>query len=301
MPANPQTDDKTPGAQIPGIDVVIATYNAPAPRLEASVRSALACPAVRRVIVVDDGSTPPAQAKPLSTISPGVIVIRQDNAGPAAARNAGINLVGADLALFLDDDDELIPAGVAEMATLLTKLNATAAVAARIHHWPDGREESRPVPQEWAGIALPHPSHVLRPIGLFGASGCMVHRRALDAGLRFDPNLRLGEDRDFLCKAAAMGSLVVSSATALRVAMHSGATNLSSPAHYNRRIRDHLVMLDRYTDPIALAHLSEATRWLLNAAAKAEVDKESWEKLVAAAKSRGWKIPLKARIRNSLK
>lgn len=301
MPVTPNPSI-TPDLPPPGsVDVVIATFNAPAPRLQASVRSALACRGIRRVVVVDDGSTPPQDHASLTGLSGAVEVIRQENAGPAAARNAGIERTDSPIVVFLDDDDQLLADGVAAMAELAAKLGVVAAVAARFHVWPDGREEHRPVPPEWAGLTLPHPSHVLRPIGLFGASGCMVHRKALAAGLRFDPDLRLGEDRDFLARAAAMGGLCVSSPPAVRVAMHSGETNLSSPAHYARRIRDHLIVLERYTDEIATAHMHEATRWLINASAKAGVDRESWEKLIAAATARGWKIPLKARVRYTIK
>ena len=56
------------------------------------------------VIVVDDG-TPKPLAPLLADLAPRVRVIRQDNAGPGAARNAGVRAAeGAERILFTDDD-----------------------------------------------------------------------------------------------------------------------------------------------------------------------------------------------------
>lgn len=292
--------DRLQHGETASLGAVIATYNAPADRLGRAVTSAVRSGA-GSVVVVDDGSTPAVDAAVLQDLGGGVGVIRQSNAGPAAARNAGLGAVAGEWVVFVDDDDELIPAGVEHMVRTAARLGVAGAVASRVHVRADGREEDRPVPSEWADVALPHPSHVLRPIGLFGASGCLVSRRAIDAGVRFDTGLRLGEDRDFLHKVATFGGLAVCSAAAVRVAIHQGASNLSSPAHYARRIRDHLVVLDRYQDEVARVHLREATRWLVNASAKAGVDAESWSLLVQAARARGWSVPVKARLRRLIK
>jgi glycosyltransferase involved in cell wall biosynthesis len=285
------------GAGVQSIDVVIATYNAPPERLERSVRSGLALEGVRAVIVVDDGSRVPVDLEALERLSRSVRALRQENAGPGAARNAGLDRSTADLVIFVDDDDVLVAEGVGRMAELIRKLGASACVAARTHVWADGREEARQVPAEWVDQRLDSPSHVLRPIGLFGASGAMVTREVVERGVRFDTDLRLGEDRDFLYKAGSVRGIAVCSAIANRVAMHGGGANLSSPAHYAKRIRDHVVLLERYTDAIATKHMEAATRWLINAAAKAGVDGESWRVLTGAAKSRGWGVPIKARMR----
>lgn len=298
MATNPDSP-RIDRADLHRFDAVVATYNAPPDRLARTVRSALASGA-SKVLIIDDGSVVPSDADLPEPGQGRVEVVRQENAGPASARNTGIERVDASLVVFIDDDDELIPDGVQEMAGLIARLGTGGAVGARIHVWPNGRVENRPVPPEWANAALPHPSHVLRPIGLFGASGCMVRRDVLTTGIRYDPGLRLGEDRDFLRRVAAQGGLAVCSSVVVRVSMHEGGENLSSPSHYARRIRDHLVLLDRWTDEVAMAHHREATRWLINASAKAGVDRASWVALVGAARARGWPVPLKARVRYAL-
>jgi glycosyltransferase involved in cell wall biosynthesis len=73
--------------------------------IEAAVESILAQthPACE-VLVVDDGSPVPV-APLLERYAPLVRVIRQDNGGPAAARNTGIREATAPLIAFLDADD----------------------------------------------------------------------------------------------------------------------------------------------------------------------------------------------------
>ena len=60
------------------------------------------------VVVVDDGSTDgtPEWLAANATRQYGLRVVRQENGGPARARNAGIAAAQAPLILFLDDDVE---------------------------------------------------------------------------------------------------------------------------------------------------------------------------------------------------
>lgn len=270
-------------------DVVIPTFNAPAARLAAAVASARACDGVSRVIVVDDGSDHAA------LVPESCELIRQSNAGPSAARNRGIEASDAPWIVFLDDDDELIPAGVSAMIAIAEKLGAIAGVAARFER-RGGVLRRKDVPEEWAGKLLPHWSDVLRPIAIFGASGLLVSRRAIEGGTRFDVDLRIGEDREFLSRVGKLGPIAVSGETALMVALRDEG-NLSSPAQLARRIRDHVAIAERFGEAECAAHLREATTWLVNAAAKARVDQASWRTLVSLMQTRGWPMPLKARVR----
>lgn len=292
---------------MPDLDIVIPTFNAPADRLGRAVRGALACDDVRRVIVVDDGSATPPKAEALGLPADAlakVFVLHQSNAGPSAARNQGLRAATADFVLCVDDDDELIPKGVAAMVALADRLNAAGAVAARFNFkssGPQGNSVLKDVPSEWAGRTLPDPADVFTPIGLFGGSGILVHRRVPAEGTFFDESLQHGEDREFLRRVAGIGMLALSAEPALRVAIHEGGTNLSSLARFPRRIRDHVVVLDRYPDVRSQFHMRHATTWLVNAAAKARVDRESWSILLAACRKRGWSIPLKARVRRLIR
>src|SRR4051794_22594120 len=62
-----------------------------------------------RVIVVDDGSTDEQTVQALEEVPAGVEVIRQENAGVSAARNAGFENSDSELLLMVDADDRLPP------------------------------------------------------------------------------------------------------------------------------------------------------------------------------------------------
>ena len=83
--------------------VVVPTYNRPealAACLEALVRLD---PAPDDIVVVDDGGARPA-AEVCARFGGRVRCLRQANAGPAAARNAGVRATAADLVALTDDD-----------------------------------------------------------------------------------------------------------------------------------------------------------------------------------------------------
>ena len=85
------------------LSVVVPTYNR-APVL-ARCLDALAAqdPPPGEVVVVDDGSTDDTPAI-LAERGESIRVVRQDNGGRAAAKNAGVEAARGDVVLFLDDD-----------------------------------------------------------------------------------------------------------------------------------------------------------------------------------------------------
>jgi glycosyltransferase involved in cell wall biosynthesis len=104
----------------PVISVIIAAYNS-GPWLVETVDSVLAQTwPYREIIVVDDGSTEDLQAC-LAPRRSAVAYIRQRNAGPGAARNAGLRVAVGDYVAFLDHDDLWLP----------EKLSIQLAVATR--------------------------------------------------------------------------------------------------------------------------------------------------------------------------
>lgn len=289
------------------LHAVIPTHNAPAERLRRAIASVLACDLVERVWVVDDGSDVPVEVlgavgSPLGEllVDERVEVLVQANSGPSAARNTGLDSAGdVDAVLLLDDDDELIASSVRAILELADGLGASAVVSGREHVWAaDGRTETRPVPAAWADAALPDGSDVFTPIGLFGASGCLVADPALREGVRFDREVWHGEDRDFLRRCSAHGPIGVCSEIALRVSMHEKeARNLCSSEHLSRRVRDHLVLMNRHYESSHEAQWREATLWLVNQISKARGETTSADELLAACARRRWKVPMKTRAR----
>jgi hypothetical protein len=100
------------------ISVVIPTHERPSMVVRA-VASALAQPAVREVIVVDDGSGPEVAAAVRDVRDKRVRFLRQDQGGGCRARNLGARHATADWLVFLDDDDELVLDGGDGVAAVL--------------------------------------------------------------------------------------------------------------------------------------------------------------------------------------
>jgi glycosyltransferase involved in cell wall biosynthesis len=89
------------------VSVVIPTYNR-ADLLGEAIESVLAQhQPPHEVIIVDDGSTDETQEVTRRYRS--LRVLRQDNAGVAAARNAGTSIATGDWIGFLDSDDKWLP------------------------------------------------------------------------------------------------------------------------------------------------------------------------------------------------
>jgi glycosyltransferase involved in cell wall biosynthesis len=93
------------------VSIVIPTFNRPQ-WLRHAIESALhQSHAHMEVVVVDDGSATDA-ARVMAETYPDVRYVRQNNQGPGAARNTGINESAGDFLAFLDDDDWLTPDSV---------------------------------------------------------------------------------------------------------------------------------------------------------------------------------------------
>lgn len=97
----------TAAAHQPLVTIVIPTYDDDPEHLREAVASALAQTHPRvEVVVVDDGSSRPETHAALDALT-SVTLVRQDNAGPAAARNAGAAAGSGEVIICLDADDTL--------------------------------------------------------------------------------------------------------------------------------------------------------------------------------------------------
>ncbi len=87
------------------LSIIIPAYNC-ADTLETAVSSAVLF-SDSEIIIIDDGSTDntPDIIKRLCEKYPTVRSVRQANAGPAAARNTGIDIANGDYIMFIDSDD----------------------------------------------------------------------------------------------------------------------------------------------------------------------------------------------------
>jgi glycosyltransferase involved in cell wall biosynthesis len=102
----------------PLVSVIIPTYNRAHVVPEAIESVLLQTYPHIEVIVVDDGSTDNTP-ECLQQFASRVRVITQANAGPAAARNRGIEVAKGELIAFLDSDDLWLPTKLERQVTLL--------------------------------------------------------------------------------------------------------------------------------------------------------------------------------------
>jgi glycosyltransferase involved in cell wall biosynthesis len=116
--------------QTPFVSIIIPTHNRTQLLCEALDSIAFQTFKDYEVIVVDDGSTEPIEAA-LAHHATRPRVFRQQNLGPAAARNRGLDAASADIVAFLDSDDLWLPA---KLETFLDYLAANPGV--RIAYGP---------------------------------------------------------------------------------------------------------------------------------------------------------------------
>jgi glycosyltransferase involved in cell wall biosynthesis len=166
------------------------------------------------VIVVDDGSTDGSGA--IAQSYPGVRYLRQENRGPAEARNAGIDAALGEIVAFADADDVLLPGKLSAQVGYLLDRPETAATLAR---------------QVWIE---PPPGAI--PDAVWGdldgvpAMSLVVWRQALlDVG-GFDPSLRGPEDTDLLIRLRQGGfHFVVLPEIVMRRRYHGGNLVAGAP------------------------------------------------------------------------
>jgi alpha-1,6-rhamnosyltransferase len=173
----------------PLVSVIMAAYNA-----EAYIREALESALAQdwspfEVVVVDDGSQD--STGDIVRSFPEVRYVRQENAGPSAARNTAVAHSGGDLIANFDSDDLLPPARLRLQAEFLVEHPEVGAVFGR---------------QEW----LNAPPWMVRD-AVYGEvdgiplSSAMFRRGVLlDLG-GYDQSFTHGEDMDLLVRMRERG------------------------------------------------------------------------------------------------
>ena len=174
-----------------------------------------------RVYVVDDASPVAAHEELEGLAMPAnvsVVLLRQENGGPGAARNTGLShAVSADFIAFLDSDDEWYPhhlsAAAAAMAVgadyYTSDLEDLDGERYHRRFFSDLLPLSSVEGLPWAGwLTSPLVQFTIhRPISHLSA---LVVRRSLLGDARFDPTLRTaGEDAVFTTTLALRGPGVI--------------------------------------------------------------------------------------------
>ena len=148
------------------------------------------------MIVVDDGSTDEETERALQQLPESVQLIRQQNAGVAAARNAGFENSDSELLLMVDADDRLT---LDAIDTLRPPLESRADVG-----YCYGLMK---LIGAWSGV-LRFPDfdpYILLHRSIAGAGLGLVRRRCWEDAGGFDPAIAGYEDWDFCLSALEKG------------------------------------------------------------------------------------------------
>jgi succinoglycan biosynthesis protein ExoU len=199
-----------------GVAVIIASYNAQA-TIRRAVRSALEQEQVCEVIVIDDASNDSTAAEAcLADDASGrlSVISLPQNCGPSRARNIALDRSTAPYVCVLDSDDYFLPGRIASLLT--ADVGAWDILADDIVIVPEEAAQSQfsisssdapPVVLDLATFVGGNISHRKRLRGELGFLKPIIRREFLRKhALRYDEELRLGEDYALYTKALIAGA-----------------------------------------------------------------------------------------------
>jgi len=149
------------------------------------------------IIIVNDGSTDQYVLEKLKSLSdiPNIKIINQENKGPSAARNRGIQESKGDYILYLDADDMIKPEYIESCLRILKKNPNVSPVYCDTHHIGQIQGvEQRP---EWSLERLIQ--------GPFIVNCSMFHREAFNKCEGYDETMKGWEDYDLWIRMAKNG------------------------------------------------------------------------------------------------
>ena len=178
------------------ISIIIPVYNGEEYLAEAiqSVRTQGVGPL--EFIVVDDGSTDRTRQL-VESFGPECRYHYQDNAGPAVARNAGLQKARGGIIGFLDADDLLTPEGLSVRYARLAespKLDAVMGTLQVLERQTGDAEKDRFEPRG-------------EPLVCYNMGSVLVRRAVFDRIGAFNPRYRWCEDVDWFMRAQEHGTV----------------------------------------------------------------------------------------------
>lgn len=187
------------------LSIVIPAYNMEEYVAE-TLKSVLRDPGELQVIVVDDGSTDRTVDIVKGFDDPRLELYSKPNAGVSAARNYGLERVRGRFVLFLDADDILAEGAASTYGELLDAHREIQALCASHHKFANLWEDLPAIVGEISIEPIDGTLEQLLRKNFIVNGGALCMRtelaRAVDG---YDERLRLGEDREFWCRAAMQG------------------------------------------------------------------------------------------------
>lgn len=211
---------------IPFFSVIIPVYNR-ANALKRALASVLAQSNQDfEIIVIDDGSIDHPERVVAEIDDPRIQLIRQDNRGGGAARNAGIDKACGRFIAFLDSDDEFLPHHLEAMKNLLEGSRNTAGYARMIVDRGQGRTLIKP-PR--AIRSAEHMATYLLCDRGFVPTITLVVDAVTAKRVRYDKGLPFAQDTDFAIRLYLAGcNLAMAEKPGARCSDVSNPTRISA-------------------------------------------------------------------------
>ena len=200
------------------------------------------------VVVVDDGSTDAEAIRYLDRLErPRLRLVRQENKGLPAARNAGISVATGEFVIPLDADDELAPEYLAKMLGALeaSPRSAYAHCYARLFDEVDAIWLTRPFNPYWQLLGN-------------GVVGCVLLRKRAWAEVGgYDPTMTRGnEDWELWLRLMAAGwDQVLVNEVLFRYRKHGVSMSVKTEAGFEQGRR---MVRDRHPDLYEPSELEKA-------------------------------------------
>jgi glycosyltransferase involved in cell wall biosynthesis len=191
------------------VSAIIPTYNR-AKLVSDAIQSVLRQSYTNvEIIVVDDGSSDNT-CEILHKFGDAITVLRQRNAGPAAARNYGIAAAQGEFVAFLDSDDVWLPTKLERQVSLLNHFGESVPCCLTniMMHWNDRKSSAFDI--SWLNPSCEeglwtNADEILATRFVLFNQGIMIRRKVMDRVGGFDEKLRLLEDRELSLRLSLVG------------------------------------------------------------------------------------------------